>query len=176
MRKPLLIALAATLLAACKPAAPPTPADNPLIEKPAAAMAAAATLASVETHIGDLQLRLPRVLETPMAGATGVAFLVIANLGDQDDRLLSASSPVADRVEIHEMSMADGVMRMRALGDGLAIPVGSAVELAPGGTHLMLIGVHEPLVAGGTVKVELRFEKAGTATVAMPVQARQPAP
>lgn len=181
---PLTLACTASLLAACKPATPPTtppetaasPADNPLLEKPAAAMAAAATLATAETHIGDLQVRLPRVLETPTVGGTGVAFMVIANLGDRDDRLLAASSPVADSVELHEVSMADGVMRMRALADGLAIPVGAAVELKPGGYHLMLIGVHAPLAVGDSVAVELQFEQAGRATVTMPVQARQTAP
>jgi len=176
-RIPLLALLTtASLLAACKPATPPAPADNPLMEKPAAALEAAASLAHSESHVGDLQLRIPRVLETPTAGGTGVGFLVIANVGDSDDRLLSASSPSADSVEIHEMSMNDGVMRMRALSEGLAIPAGAVVELAPGGTHLMLIGVHEALAAGSTVQVELIFEKAGSATVTMPVQARKTAP
>ena len=176
MRKSLSLAVATVVLAACKPATPPAPADNPLLEKPAAALEAAAALSSSESHVGDLQLRMPRVLETPTAGGTGVGFLVLVNFGSDDDRLLSASSPAADSVEIHEMSMNDGVMRMRALGDGLAIPAGTTVELAPGGTHLMLIGVHEALVAGQTVPVELRFEKAGTTTVTMPVQARKTAP
>lgn len=176
MRKTFSLAAFTVLLAACKPATPPTPADNPLMEKPAAALEAAASLASSESHVGDLQVRMPRVLETPIAGGTGVGFLVVANLGSDDDRLLSARSPAADSVEIHEMSMNDGVMRMRALGDGLAIPAGATVELAPGGIHLMLIGVHEALAAGSTVDVELQFEKAGTTTVTMPVQARKTAP
>ena len=166
MRKTFSLAAFTVLLAACKPAIPPAPADNPLMEKPAAALEAAASLASSESHVGDLQVRMPRVLETPIAGGTGVGFLVVVNLGSDDDRLLSARSPAADSVEIHEMSMNDGVMRMRALGDGLAIPAGATVELAPGGIHLMLIAPKQPFAEGQKVAITLVFEKAGTVAVA----------
>ena len=93
--------------------------------------------------------------------------------GAADDRLLSATSPETTSVELHEMSMADGNMTMRALPEGLLIPAGGTVDLAPGGIHLMLIGVTAALAAGQTVPVELRFEKAGTVTVPFAVIARK---
>lgn len=149
-----------TLLAACKPAPPPaTPAVS----------AAPETAASGETKIGDLLIRSARSRETPTAGGTGVGFMTISNDGSEDDRLVAITSDAAASVEIHQMSMADGQMQMRALSDGLAIPAGQTVELAPGGYHLMLIGLSQALVAGQTVKLELRFEKAGAVSVEMPI-------
>lgn len=145
------------LLAACKPATPPA--------VPAAPAAAAAS----KTRIGDLLIRSARSRETPTAGGTGVGFMSIVNGGSEDDRLIAISSAAATRVEIHQMSMADGQMQMRAVGDGLAIPAGQTVELAPGGYHLMLIGLSQALVAGQTVTLELQFEKAGKASVELAI-------
>ena len=76
-------------------------------------------------------------------------------------RLVSASSTVAGAVEIHEMSMAGHVMKMRALPDGLELPAGQAVELKPGGYHLMLLDLKQPLKAGDLVPVTLVIEGAG---------------
>ncbi|WP_293370093.1 copper chaperone PCu(A)C [Nevskia sp.] len=151
--------MSATLLAACKPATPPAEAAS-----------------TAETRIGDLLITSATSRETPLAGGTGPGFMTIANRGATDDRLLSATSPETTSVELHEMSMADGQMTMRALPEGLLIPAGGTVDLAPGGIHLMLIGVRDALVAGQTVPVELRFEKAGTVTVPLSVKARSPAP
>ena len=147
------------LLAACKPTTPPTPAIE------------GATTA--ETRIGDLLISAATSRETPLAGGTGPGFMSIRNAGSADDRLLSASSPMTTSVELHDVSMADGQMTMRALPEGLLIPAGGKVELATGGLHLMLIGVTEALAAGQTVPVELRFEKAGTVTVPFAVIARK---
>jgi len=150
------------LLASCKPAPPPAaPAVSATSETPA----------SSETKIGDLVIRSARSRETPTAGGTGVGFMTIVNGGSQDDRLVAISSEAATSVEIHQMSMADGQMQMRALGDGLAIPAGKTVELAPGGYHLMLIGLSQALIAGQTVKLELQFEKAGKVSVELQIAA-----
>jgi periplasmic copper chaperone A len=73
-------------------------------------------------------------------------------------RLLSAASPVAGVVEIHEMSMDGSTMRMRALKDGLALPAGQTVELKPGGYHVMLMDLRQPLLEGQTVPVTLVVE------------------
>lgn len=151
-----------TLLAACKPATPPV--------APAVPEAAAAS----ETKIGDLLIRSARSRETPTAGGTGVGFMSIVNSGSQDDRLIAISSEAATSVELHQMSMADGQMQMRAVSDGLAIPAGQTVELAPGGYHLMLIGLSQALVAGQTVKLELQFEKAGKVSVELAIAALGP--
>ncbi|MFN9450391.1 MAG: copper chaperone PCu(A)C [Rubrivivax sp.] len=73
----------------------------------------------------------------------------------QGGRLLSASSPVAGVVEIHEMAMEGNVMRMRALSNGLELPAGKAVDLKPGGYHVMLLDLKQPLKPGDTVPVSM---------------------
>ncbi len=78
----------------------------------------------------------------------------------QGSRLVSVSTPVAGLVEIHEMSMAGDVMKMRALPSGLALPAGQVVELKPGGYHVMLMDLKQQLKAGDTVAVTLVFESA----------------
>lgn len=94
------------------------------------------------------------------------------------DRLLGASSPVAGRVEMHEMQVDGTVMRMRELADGLALPAGQAVAMAPGGYHLMLVDLKQPLVAGQSIPVQLRFRDAPPMEVQLkvaPVGASRPA-
>lgn len=89
-----------------------------------------------------------------------------------DDRLLSVSSPQANIVQIHESRIESGMMMMAELRDGLPLPAGQAVALQPGGNHLMLLGVKEPLVAGDTVILNLTFTTSApvevTATVGQP--------
>ena len=88
------------------------------------------------------------------------------------DRLVSASSPDANMVQIHESRIESGMMMMNEMREGLALPAGETVALAPGGNHLMLLGVQEPLVAGDTVALTLTFETSPplevTATVGQP--------
>ncbi len=91
------------------------------------------------------------------------------------DRLVSASSPDANIVQIHESRIESGMMMMRELREGMALPAGETVTLEPGGNHLMLLGVREPLVAGDTVTMTLTFESSPplelTATVGQPAAA-----
>lgn len=88
------------------------------------------------------------------------------------DRLVSASSPDANRVQIHESRVESGMMMMAELRDGMPLPAGETVKLEPGGDHLMLMGVKEPLAAGDTVTLTLTFESSPplevTARVAQP--------
>ena len=77
-----------------------------------------------------------------------------------DDRLTAVSSPVAGRVEIHESRVESNMMMMRELKEGLPLPAGEAVELKPGGNHIMLMAVTEPLKAGDTVALTLTFASA----------------
>lgn len=117
------------------------------------------------------------VIETPWARATppgapvAGGFLVVRNTGQADDRLVSATSPDAEKVELHEMRMDGGVMRMRRMDEGLAIAAGGTLSLAPGGYHLMFIGPKHPFVAGQTVTATLRFEHGGERTVRFDVRA-----
>jgi len=115
---------------------------------------------------------------TPGGAKVGVGYLTIANTGSTADRLVAASSPAAGKVEIHEMTMDGGVMKMRALANGLPIEPGKTAALAPGGNHLMLLDLKAPLKAGDKVPVTLTFEKAGKIDVTLDVRgigAQQPA-
>ena len=97
-------------------------------------------------------------------------FMQIENKGTSVDQSLSASSPVAGEVQLHEMAMEGNVMKMRQVKD-IAVPAGGAVELKPGGLHLMFMNIKAPLTAGETVPVKLKFAKAGELEVKMPVNA-----
>ena len=101
--------------------------------------------------------------------------LFVQLMSAQGGRLVSASSPLASSVEIHEMAMDGNVMTMRALPDGLALPAGKAVALKPGGVHIMLMGLKQALKAGDTVPVTLVIEgadkKRETLEIKAPVRA-----
>ena len=88
------------------------------------------------------------------------------------DRLVTVTSPAANLVQIHESRIESGMMMMNELKEGLPLPAGETVALAPGGNHLMLLGVKAPLVAGDTVALNLTFESSPpvevTATVGQP--------
>lgn len=94
-------------------------------------------------------------------------FLKIENKGAAD-QLVSASSPAAGEVQLHEMAMDGNVMKMRQVKD-IAVPAGGAVELKPGGYHLMFMNLKGPFAAGQTVPVKLKFAKAGEVEVKLPV-------
>ena len=78
----------------------------------------------------------------------------------RDDRLIAVSSPIAGEGQIHEMKVADGMMSMAELEDGLALPAGEAVALRPGGNHIMLLALKQPLAEGEQVSLTLTFEHA----------------
>ena len=99
-------------------------------------------------------------------------FLKIENKGAAD-QLISASSPAAGEVQLHEMAMDGNVMRMRQVKD-IALPANGAVELKPGGLHLMFMNIKAPLTVGETVPVKLKFAKAGEVEVKLPVNATAP--
>jgi copper(I)-binding protein len=113
----------------------------------------------------------------PQQKATGMFASITSTQGG---RLVSASSPVAGVVEIHEMAMDGDVMKMRALANGLDLPAGKAVALKPGGYHVMLMDLKQQLKAGDTVPVTLVIEGAGkvreTVEVKAPVKALNAAP
>jgi copper(I)-binding protein len=106
---------------------------------------------------------------TPNGVDVSAGYITIENSGGAADRLVSVTSPRAERVEIHEMEMDGAVMRMRAVPQ-LEIPAGGAVTLAPGGLHLMFIGVTTPFAEGETIPVELTFEQSGAVGAALPVR------
>jgi copper(I)-binding protein len=93
----------------------------------------------------------------------------LLNHGDAADRLLSAESPAAEKVEVHRMSMKGGVMSMGPLPEGVVLPPHGEVTLEPGGVHLMLLGLKEPLVEGKSLQVTLHFEHAAPLSVTLRV-------
>lgn len=120
--------------------------------------------------VGDLTLKHPFSRETPKGARVGAGYLVIQNDGDAADRLVSVACECAEISEIHEMKMDDGIMRMRALPDGLVIPPGQSAELKPGGNHLMFIQLNDPFEAEEKVKATLTFERAGSVDVVFQVE------
>jgi copper(I)-binding protein len=114
---------------------------------------------------------------TPGGASIGVGYLRVTNTGSAPDRLLGGATDVASRIETHDMKMEDGVMKMRALTQGIEIAPGATIELKPGGLHLMLMGLKQGLKAGEAISATLRFEKAGAVPVTFNVLAMgAPAP
>lgn len=121
--------------------------------------------------LGTLEIGDPWARATPPTAPAGGGFMTITNKGTAPDRLISVKSPAAGMVQVHEMKMEGNVMRMRELDGGLAIPPGATVALAPGGFHLMMMGLKAPLKQGERVPVTLVFEKAGTIDVELAIVA-----
>ena len=108
----------------------------------------------------------------PGMTATG-GYLTIANHGDSDDRLISASAEFAGHVELHEMIMDGDVMKMRERDDGIAVSAGGMAMLKPGGLHLMLMGLTETMRPGERRDVTLTFQSGHSVTV--PAMVMKPA-
>ncbi len=101
----------------------------------------------------------------------GGGFFTIENKGDEPDRLVAASTPAAEQVEIHAIRVVGPDIKMRSLDGGLLVPPRTTITLKPRGYHLLMKGLKAPLVAGARVPVVLTFEKAGTRAIEMIVQA-----
>jgi len=119
--------------------------------------------------VGSIVIEAPWARATPAGARVGGGYLKITNTGQQPDRLVGGSLPVAAEVEIHKMSMTNGVAKMRKLAEGLEIKPGQTVELKPGSYHLMFMGLRQGLKDGQTIKGTLVFEKAGSVAVAYQV-------
>jgi copper(I)-binding protein len=132
-------------------------------------------LVSGAASADDFQLKTLRVSNafaraTPPGAKVAGAFMTIKNAGPDADRLVSASSPAAGLVEIHEMAMEGGMMKMRAL-KGIDLKPGATVDLQPGGYHVMLEDLKQPLKQGDQIPVKLTFEKAGVLDIRVNVEA-----
>jgi copper(I)-binding protein len=120
--------------------------------------------------VGSVQIENAYTRSTVPGQMAAGGFMKIENKGSGPDQLISASSPVAGEVQLHEMAMDGNVMKMRQVKD-IAVPAGGSVELKPGGLHLMFMNIKAPLAAGGTVPLKLKFAKAGEVEVQLPVNA-----
>jgi periplasmic copper chaperone A len=115
---------------------------------------------------GRIEIVQPWARATPGMAQTGAVYLTIRS--PAADRLVSASSPVAEKAELHEMAMTGMVMKMRPLAS-VTIPAGHLVTFKPGGMHIMLVGLKAPLRPGQTFPLTLNFAKAGPETVSVTV-------
>ena len=130
----------------------------------------AAPARAEDVKAGDLLITQAWIRATPGGATIGGGYLTIENKGSVADRLIGGSADVADRVQVHEMAMNNGVMTMRPLDKGLAIEPGKTVKFAPGGYHLMLFGLKSPLKQGDKVPITLEFEKAGKVKLSFDIQ------
>ncbi len=129
------------------------------------------------TQSGPLRIEQAWSRATPGGASVGAGYLRVTNTGATPERLLGGVTDRAARIETHDMKMEDGVMKMRALPQGIDIAPGATVDLRPGGLHLMLMGLKQGLKTGETVSARLQFEKAGTVPVTFNVLAMgAPAP
>jgi hypothetical protein len=128
-------------------------------------------LLTVAAHAGEVARLAPIEIDTPWARATigtarpGAAYVTFRNTGDQLDELVDISTPAAAHSEVHEMEEEEGgVMKMRSTGP-LKIPPGEEVRLEPGGMHIMLMQLRQPLKEGESIPITFTFGEAGEITV-----------
>ena len=132
-------------------------------------VACVASFISTPLFAGDVMVMDAYARVASKVAKSGAAFLMIHNHSDQDDRLISAASDVAKRVELHTHLEEDGVMKMTKLEDGVVIPAGGMHELKRGGDHVMFMGLTRSLEHGDMIELILSFEHAGNVTMTFPV-------
>ena len=118
---------------------------------------------------GDIQVRHPWSRATAPGAKVAAGYMEIRNNGKEADRLVSAQTPVAQRVELHVTRQEGDVMRMQQV-KAYDIPARERFELRPSGPHLMLVDIVRPLKKGERFPMKLRFEKAGEIEVQLEVQ------
>ena len=123
------------------------------------------TASAADFKAGSLSVSDPWSNATPKGAPVGVGYMNITNSGTDPDRLIGGSSDISAKVEVHNMTMDNGVMKMRPVQGGLEIKPGATVEFKSGSYHLMFIDLKKPLVAKDHIKAALVFEKAGTVNV-----------
>jgi periplasmic copper chaperone A len=139
----------------------------------ASLVTASALSGAVNAHdykAATLEIENPWSRAVPKGAKVAVGYMKIKNTGTEPDRLVSGSTPVAGRFEIHEMSMDKGVMKMRPVQGGLEIKPGETVELKPQSSHIMMMGLKQPIEKGKPFKGSLAFEKAGEVEVDFAVE------
>jgi len=123
---------------------------------------ATAMTAQAHSYTRDgLTIKHPWTRVAPPGAKVAGGFVKITNTGKESDRLIGGSFALSKRVEVHEMSVTDGVMRMGEVEGGLEIAPGATVELKPGGYHLMLMDLSDSPKLDVRIKGTLKFEKAG---------------
>lgn len=113
-------------------------------------------------------MQQPWARATPGGAKTGVVYMTIVNSGGADDQLVAASTPIAVEAQLHQTSMDNGVIKMRPIA-ALDLKAGATVKLAPGGYHLMLVNLKQPLKDGDSFPLTLTFAKSGKQDVQVTV-------
>ena len=119
----------------------------------------------------DLRISDAWARETVAGQTATAAYMTIDNGGAGDDRLVSVEATAPAEAMLHVSESSGGISRMREMGGGLVLPAGTAVQLKPGGSHVMITGLEAPLQTGEVMKLHLRFEKSGPREVAVSVGA-----
>jgi len=133
-------------------------------------LAAAAPGAAQTFTSAGVTVENPWARATPKGADVGAGYLTIKNNGSAPERLTGGTADFAASVGVHEMKSENGVMTMREMQNGLAIPPHGAVTLAPGGNHLMFTHLKKPLTKGEKVKATLTFEHAPPLSVEFTVE------
>ncbi|WP_225769698.1 copper chaperone PCu(A)C [Inquilinus sp. Marseille-Q2685] len=120
--------------------------------------------AAAEADPGGIAVDGAWARATPKGAVTGVVYVTLANNGPNADRLLGASSPIAETIQFHSSSSESGVMKMDQLS-ALDLAPGETVTLKPGGIHMMMLGLTQPLREGQTFPLTLTFETAHSVEV-----------
>jgi copper(I)-binding protein len=115
--------------------------------------------------VGQIRVDHPWVRATAPGQANGAGYMQIQNAAGTADRLLSVTSDVAARIELHTIETENGVARMRHVPDGIEVPAKGEVKLAPGGYHVMFLSLKQPFVQDTEIPATLKFEKAGEVAV-----------
>jgi copper(I)-binding protein len=129
------------------------------------------TASALDYKVGALEIDSPWSRAAPKGAKVAVGYMTIKNTGSEPDRLVGGSTPVAGGFMVHEMTMDNGVMKMRPLASGLEIKPGETVELKPGSFHIMMTDLKQPVQRGKPFKATLKFEKAGDVDVDFAVEA-----
>jgi len=119
---------------------------------------------------GSISVSNPWARASAGRAANGAVYFTIANKGPSADRLTGVEAAVARKASLHSHTMSGGIMRMRAVKGGLTVAPGSRLYFAPGGTHVMLMGLKAPLKAGESFPLTLIFQRAGRMTLHVPVR------
>ena len=122
------------------------------------------TVLAHSAHVGSIQIHHPWAPESLPGAKAGAIFMTLENKGDLPDKLLSASTTIAQKTELHTHINDNGIMRMRAV-PAIEIPAKSPVELKRGGLHVMLFDLKAPLEDNNSVTLTLVFQRAGSVTV-----------
>jgi hypothetical protein len=135
------------------------------------ALSAGAALAQQTVKAGTLEIAHPWSRATPGGAKVAGGYVTVTNSGAAPDTLMAAAADsISGKAEIHEVSMKDGVMSMKRLPAGIAIPAGGTLTLKPGSYHIMFLALKQPLKQGDTFPGSLTFAKAGKVDVEFTVE------